>query len=157
MTSPHGHLKSSNVLLTENFEAVLTDYALLPVVNAEHAHEHMISYKAPEVKQTGKINRKIDVWTLGMLILEILTGKFPSNLLAKGSQDSDDLPTWVNSALGEESSEVFDKEMKGTEDCESEMMKLLKIGLSCCEVDVEKRWDIKEAVDKIEEVKEKDA
>ncbi|XP_006344573.1 pollen receptor-like kinase 4 [Solanum tuberosum] len=157
LTSPHGHLKSSNVLLTENFEAVLTDYALLPVVNAEHAHEHMISYKAPELKQSGKINRKTDVWTLGMLILEILTGKFPSNLLGKGTQDSDDLATWVNTTLGDESSEkeVFDKEMKGTKDCESEMMKLLKIGLSCCEVDVEKRWDIKEAVERIDEVKEK--
>ncbi|XP_055823931.1 pollen receptor-like kinase 4 [Solanum dulcamara] len=160
LTSPHGHLKSSNVLLTENFEAVLTDYALLPVVNAEHAHEHMISYKAPELKQSGKINRKTDVWTLGMLILEILTGKFPSNLLGKGTQDSDDLASWVNYVLEKESSssseeEVFDKEMKGTKDCESEMMKLLKIGLSCCEVDVEKRWDIKEAVERIEQVKEK--
>ncbi|KAJ8567849.1 hypothetical protein K7X08_020571 [Anisodus acutangulus] len=157
LTAPHGHLKSSNVLLTETFEPVLTDYALLPVVNAEHAHEHMISYKAPELKQSGKINRKTDVWTLGMLILEILTGKFPSNLLGKGTQDTDDLAFWVNSILGEDSSEteVFDKEMKRTNDCESEMMKLLKIGISCCEVDVEKRWDIKEAVERIEEVKEK--
>ncbi|MCE2055989.1 actin-regulating kinase prk1 [Datura stramonium] len=157
LTSPHGHLKSSNVLLTETFEPVLTDYALLPVVNAEHAHEHMISYKAPELKQTGKVNRKTDVWTLGMLILEIMTGKFPSNLLGKGTQDTDDLATWVHSVLGQDSSEteVFDKEMKETKDCEAEMMKLLKIGLSCCEVDVEKRWDIKEAVERIEEVKEK--
>ncbi|KAK4370138.1 hypothetical protein RND71_009613 [Anisodus tanguticus] len=155
LTAPHGHLKSSNVLLTETFEPVLTDYALLPVVNAEHAHEHMISYKAPELKQSGKINRKTDVWSLGMLILEILTGKFPSNLLGKGTQDTDDLAFWVNSILEEDSSEieVFDKEMKRTNDCESEMMKLLKIGLSCCEVDVEKRWDIKEAVERIEEVK----
>ncbi|XP_016580169.2 pollen receptor-like kinase 4 [Capsicum annuum] len=157
LTAPHGHLKSSNVLLTETFEAVLTDYALLPVVNAEHAHENMISYKAPEVKQFGKINRKTDVWTLGMLILEILTGKFPSNLLGKGAQDTDDLATWVNFVLGEKSleAEVFDKDMQGTKDCESEMMKLLKIGLNCCEVDVEKRWDIKEVVERIEEVKEK--
>ncbi|KAJ8562431.1 hypothetical protein K7X08_011722 [Anisodus acutangulus] len=155
LTAPHGHLKSSNVLLTETFEPVLTDYALLPVVNAEHAHEHMISYKAPELKQSGKINRKTDVWSLGMLILEILTGKFPSNLLGKGTQDTDDLAFWVNSILEKDSSEieVFDKEMKRTNDCESEMMKLLKIGLSCCEVDVEKRWDIKEAVERIEEVK----
>ncbi|CAN4103773.1 unnamed protein product [Withania somnifera] len=140
LTAPHGHLKSSNVLLTKTFEAVLTYYALLPVL-----------------KKTGKINGKTDVWTLGMLILEILTGKFPSNLLGKGTQDTDDLATSVNSVLGKDSLgiEMFDKEMEGIEDCAGEMMKLLKIGLSCCEVDVEKRWDIKEVVERIEEVKEK--
>ena len=34
-----------------------------------------------------------------------------------------------------------------------EMLKLLKIGLACCEMDVEKRLDIKEAVERIEDVK----
>ena len=48
--------------------------------------------------------------------------------------------------------EVFDKEMGGTENSKGEMLKLLKIGLACCEEDVERRWDLKEAIKHIEEL-----
>ncbi|CAN4084838.1 unnamed protein product [Withania somnifera] len=138
LTTPHGHLKSSNVLLTKP---------------SRRFSQIMPYYRYKPAKSIGKA----DVWTLGILILEILTGKFPSNILGKGTQDTDDLATWVSSVLEEDPSgiEVFDKEMEGTKDCEGEMIKLLKIGLSCCGVDVEKRWDIKVAVERIEEVKER--
>ncbi|XP_016500485.1 pollen receptor-like kinase 2 [Nicotiana tabacum] len=158
LTAPHGHLKSSNVLLNESYEPLLTDYALLPVVNLEHAQEHMIAYKSPEFKHTGRITRKTDVWTLGVLILEILTGKFPSNFLQQGKGSDTDLATWVRSVVNEDPSnvEVFEKDMRGTKNSEAEMTKLLKIGLSCCELDMDKRFDMKEAMERIEEVKERE-
>lgn len=89
------------------------------------------------------------------MILEILTREFPANFLqqGKGSGEDLDMVSWVNSVDPEE---VFDKEMGATRDSEGEMHKLLKIGLACCEGDVEKRWDWKEAVERIEEVREKD-
>ncbi|KAK2988353.1 hypothetical protein RJ640_001538 [Escallonia rubra] len=158
LIAPHGHLKSSNVLLNESSEPLLTDYGLAPVVNQEHAQELMIAYKSPEYKQNGRITRKTDVWSLGILILEILTGKFPTNSLQQGKGSDADLGTWVQTMVREEwdKVEVFDKEMGGTKSNEGEMIKLLKIGLSCCEVDVEKRMDMKEIVDRIEELREKD-
>ncbi|TMX00051.1 hypothetical protein EJD97_001469 [Solanum chilense] len=158
LTAPHGHLKSSNVLLNESYEPLLTDYALLPVVNLEHAQEHMIAYKSPEFKHNGRITRKNDVWTLGILILEMLTGKFPSNFLQQGKGSDTDLATWVRSVVNEDMTEVdvFEKEMRGTTNSEGEMMKLLKIALGCCDLDMEKRFDMKEAMERIEEVKERD-
>ncbi|KAH0755093.1 hypothetical protein KY290_025363 [Solanum tuberosum] len=158
LTAPHGHLKSSNVLLNESYEPLLTDYALLPVVNLEHAQEHMIAYKSPEFKHSGRITRKNDVWTLGILILEIITGKFPSNFLQQGKGSDTDLATWVRSVVNEDMTEVdvFEKEMRGTMNSEGEMMKLLKIALGCCDLDMEKRFDMKEAMERIEEVKERD-
>ncbi|KAM3344660.1 pollen receptor-like kinase 2 [Capsicum galapagoense] len=158
LTAPHGHLKSSNVLLNESYEPLLTDYALLPVVNLEHAQEHMIAYKSPEFKHSGRITRKNDVWTLGILILEIITGKFPSNFLQQGKGSDTDLATWVRSVVNEDMSdvEVFEKDMRGTKNAEGEMMKLLKIGLGCCNLDIDKRFDMKEAMERIEEVKERD-
>ncbi|KAI3447286.1 hypothetical protein Pfo_003951 [Paulownia fortunei] len=157
LTAPHGHLKSSNVLLDRSFKPVLADYGLVPIVNQEHAQEHMISYKSPEYKDSRRITKKTDVWSLGILILEILTGKFPSNLLQQGGDSDVDLATWVESVMrGGGSVEVFDGDMAGTSHCQGEMMKLLKIGLSCCQADVDRRPDIKEAVEKIEEIKEKD-
>ncbi|KAJ8540028.1 hypothetical protein K7X08_026417 [Anisodus acutangulus] len=158
LTAPHGHLKSSNVLLNESYEPLLTDYALLPVVNLEHAQEHMIAYKSPEFKHSGRITRKTDVWTLGILILEIITGKFPSNFLQQGKGSDTDLATWVRSVVDEDSSdvEIFEKEMRGTKNADGEMMKLLKIALGCCDLDMEKRFDMKEAMERIEEIKERD-
>lgn len=158
LTLPHGHLKSSNVLLDHNFEPLLTDYALVPVVNEEHAQQLMVAYKSPEFTQLDRTTRKTDVWSLGILILELLTGKFPANYLKQGKGSNADLASWVNSVVREEwTGEVFDKEMKGTKSCEGEMLKLLKIAMCCCEWNVEKRCELVEAVEKIEELKERDS
>ncbi|KAK8490408.1 hypothetical protein V6N13_076423 [Hibiscus sabdariffa] len=155
---PHGHLKSSNVLLNESFEPLLTDYGLIPIINQESAKKLMVAYKSPEYVQQGKISRKSDVWALGILILEILTGVFPANL--KGSKESDeqeDMANWVKTVVGDQETEVFDKKMGTIKDIDGELMhELLKIGLSCCEEDVEKRLDFKDAVGRIEELKRED-
>ncbi|PIA43980.1 hypothetical protein AQUCO_01800208v1 [Aquilegia coerulea] len=154
----HGHLKSSNVLLNIAFEPMLTDYCLLPVINKEHAIDFMVAYKSPEYEQHGHLSKKTDVWSLGILILEMLTGKFPENYLSQGKGGNKaDLAKWVNSVVREEwTGEVFDKDMKGTKNGEGEMLKLLKIALVCCEMDLDRRWDLKEAVEKIEELHERD-
>lgn len=151
LIAPHGHLKSSNVLLPQSFEPLLNDYSLVPVMNQELAQEILVIYRSPEYLQHGQITKKTDIWSLGILILEILSGKSAD----KGGEM--DMVNWVNSLVPEEwSREVFDKEMGGTKNSEGEMVKLLRIGLGCCEGDVDKRWDLKEAVGKIQEVKERD-
>uniref|UniRef100_A0A0D3F1E2 Protein kinase domain-containing protein n=1 Tax=Oryza barthii TaxID=65489 RepID=A0A0D3F1E2_9ORYZ len=102
LTVPHGHLKSSNVLLDGDMEAVLSDYALVPVVTASAAAQVMVAYKAPEcvaAAAAGKPSKKSDVWSLGILILEVLTGKFPANYLRQGRQDNADLAGWVSSVV----------------------------------------------------------
>ncbi|KAL1210459.1 putative LRR receptor-like serine/threonine-protein kinase [Cardamine amara subsp. amara] len=150
---PHGHLKSSNVLLDHNFEPLLTDYALVPVVNRDQSQQFMVAYKAPEFTQQDRTSRRSDVWSLGILILEILTGKFPANYLRQGKGADDELAAWVESvARTEWTADVFDKEMKAGKEHEAQMLKLLKIGLRCCDWDIERRIELHEAVDRIEEV-----
>ncbi|XVF69840.1 hypothetical protein PTKIN_Ptkin11bG0113100 [Pterospermum kingtungense] len=164
LIAPHGHLKSSNVLLNESYEPLLTDYCLIPVINQESAQELMVAYKSPEYVRHGRITKKTDVWGLGVLILEILTGKFPANFLQKGKgSDEEDLANWVKSVVGDEEMMtttdvgVFDKDMGATSKSDGEsMVQLLKIGLRCCEVDVEKRLDMKDAIERLEELKLKD-
>jgi hypothetical protein len=159
LTLPHGHLKSSNVLLDHNYNPLLTDYALVPVINKDHAQQFMVAYKSPEYSQYDKTTNKSDVWSLGILILEMLTGKFPENYVKAGkrSGNNSDLATWVNSVVREEwTGEVFDKDMNDTKNGESELLKLLKIGLCCSEASVDLRWDLREALEKIEELKERE-
>ncbi|ESW09135.1 hypothetical protein PHAVU_009G103100 [Phaseolus vulgaris] len=154
---PHGHLKSSNVVLDGSFEACLAEYGLVPVVERSHAQQFMVAYKSPEASQLEKPSEKSDVWCLGILILELLTGKFPANYLRHGKGASEDLAAWVNSIVGEGwSGEVLDKGIPGRGSGEGEMVKLLRIGMGCCEWKLENRWGWKEAVSKIEELKESD-
>lgn len=157
---PHGHLKSSNILLDHSFEPHLSEYGLTPLINPTHAQQFMAAYKSPEVNQQERPTHKTDVWCLGILILELLTGKLPGNYLRrrKGSNGNGDLGTWVRWVVREEwTGEVLDKEMIRERHGEGEMLKLLKIGICCCEWNVDSRWDWREAVAKIEEVKERDS
>ncbi|KAJ7952084.1 putative Receptor protein kinase [Quillaja saponaria] len=157
IVAPHGHLKSSNVLLDEFFEPLLTDYALMPMINLDHAQTLMMAYKSPEYAEQGRITKKTDIWSLGILILEILTGKFPENYLSLKHNSDADIASWVNTMIKEKrTGEVFDEEMGGVGNSKSELLKLLKIGLSCCEVDVERRLDMKDVVEQIEELREGD-
>lgn len=127
------------------------------MVNQEHAQQLMVVYKSPEYSQLGRITKKTDVWSFGILILEILTGKVPPNFLQKHKGSEEELASWVSSIVPEEwTEEVFDKEMGPIWGSEGEMLKLLKIGLDCCEGDVERRCDWKEAVGRIEELREQD-
>ncbi|VVB01465.1 unnamed protein product [Arabis nemorensis] len=157
LMAPHGHLKSSNVLLTKTFEPLLTDYGLIPLINQEKAQDHMVAYKSPEYLLHRRVTKKTDVWGLGILILEILTGKFPANFL-RVNQNGEDLVSWVNlSFKGVWTPDLFDKEMAKTKHCEGQILQLLRIGLKCCETDVEKRLEIGEALEKIEELKERES
>jgi serine/threonine protein kinase len=154
LTVPHGHLKSSNVLLDGAFEAVLSDYALVPVVTAQTAAQVMVAYKAPECAVPhGKPSKKSDVWSLGILVLEVLTGKFPANYLGNKERQNADLAGWVQCVVDEErTGEVFDKDITGARGAEADMVKLLQVGLGCCEADVERRWELKTAIARIDEI-----
>ncbi|GJT42753.1 pollen receptor-like kinase 1 [Tanacetum coccineum] len=144
----HGNLKSSNVLLDKWMQPLLMDYTLLPVVNVEQAHNLMAAFKAPAFCKQGRIDKNLDVWSLGILILETMTSqKLPST---HGSE----LERWVETI---EREKVFDKEMGGTENAQAQMTMLLEIGLKCCKVDeVEKRPELIEVANKIQQLDEKD-
>ncbi|XP_042035716.1 probable LRR receptor-like serine/threonine-protein kinase At4g31250 [Salvia splendens] len=146
---PHGHLKSSNVLLHTNYQPLVADYASAPVMDKGHAEQLMAAYKSPESTESEGVTRKTDVWSLGILILEVLTGQFRASYLKQGRWPSSDLATWVGSVVGEEwAAEVLDRDMGGS------AVGLLKIGKHCCEWDVERRWDMREAVERIQELEE---
>ncbi|RAL44150.1 hypothetical protein DM860_016396 [Cuscuta australis] len=150
MVVPNGHLKSSNVLLDAAYDPLIADYGLLPILNHDHAEEHMIAFRSPDFRQGARrLSRKTDVWALGTLILETLTGKFSTDA---------DVVDWVKSTVPSSLDALDGDMMRGAaaKGCEGEIVKLLRIGLECCEANAEERWDMREAVERIEEVKERD-
>ncbi|XP_015069232.2 pollen receptor-like kinase 1 [Solanum pennellii] len=151
---PHGHLKSSNVLLDKYSNPLLMDYTLAPLVNLSQVQHLLVAYKAPEYAQQGRITRKTDVWSLGILILETLTGKFPTNYLALSTGYGTELATWIDTIIKDNES-AFDKEMDQLTH-QGQIQKLFNIGVACCQEDLDTRWDLKEATESIQALNDKD-
>ena len=76
----HRDVKSSNILLNENFEAHLSDFGIAKCVPAAKSHASTyvlgtIGYIDPEYARTSRLNEKSDVYSFGIVLLELLTGK----------------------------------------------------------------------------------
>lgn len=150
---PHGNLKSSNVLLTADFKPVLVDYGFVSLVNPSTASVTLFAYKSPESLLHRHVSPKSDVYCLGVVLLELLTGKFPSQYLtnAKGGTD---VVLWATSAIAEgREAELLDPAIvAGAKQSVPEMKRLLRVGVECVEPDPDRRPEVGKAAAKIEEV-----
>ncbi|KAL8142118.1 hypothetical protein V2J09_015150 [Rumex salicifolius] len=123
----HGNIKSSNILLSNKFEARVCDFGLPQVVSPASAPNRVAGYRAPEVTDPRKVSQKADVYSFGIFLLELLTGKAPI-----ADEEGVDLPRWVQSVVREEwASEVFDMELLSHQHVEEEMVQLLQLAVDC--------------------------
>uniref|UniRef100_A0A7N0VAX0 Protein kinase domain-containing protein n=1 Tax=Kalanchoe fedtschenkoi TaxID=63787 RepID=A0A7N0VAX0_KALFE len=137
----HGNLKSSNVLLGSDFESCLTDYGLTAFRDPD-SHEETsataLFYRAPECRDIRKYpTQQADVYSFGVLLLELLTGKTPFQDLVQ--EHGSDIPRWVKS-VREEETESGDEPNSGNEaSSEEKLAALLNIAMSCVSLDPETR------------------
>ncbi|KAG0552190.1 hypothetical protein BDA96_01G487800 [Sorghum bicolor] len=108
---------------------------------------------APEVVDTRRLTFKSDVYSLGVLLLELLTGKSPSHASLEGDGTLD-LPRWVQSVVREEwTAEVFDVELvRLGASAEEEMVALLQVAMACVATVPDARPDAPDVVRMIEEI-----
>ena len=150
---PHEYLKSSNVLVGPDNEPMLVDYGVSHMVNPSTIAQTLFAYKAPEAAQQGQVSRSCDVYCLGVVIIEILTGRFPSQYLSNGKGGAD-VVQWVETAISEgREPKVLDPEIAGSRNWLGEMEQLLHIGAACTESNPQWRLDMAEAVRRIMEIK----
>ncbi|KAG2717907.1 hypothetical protein I3760_03G195800 [Carya illinoinensis] len=149
---PHGNLKSSNVLLCDDYEPLLSDFAFNALVSTPVAAQALFAYKTPDYIQYQKVSPKSDVYCLGITILEILTGKFPSQYLITGKGGTD-VVQWVLTAISEHRlQEVLDPDIVSNTSSLNQILRLLHIAVACIESNSEKRLDMREAIRRIQEV-----
>ncbi|KAE9607463.1 putative transferase, protein kinase RLK-Pelle-LRR-III family [Lupinus albus] len=147
----HGNIKSSNILLTKSYEARVSDFGLAHLVGPSSTPNRVAGYRAPEVTDPCKVSQKADVYSFGVLLLELLTGKAPTHALL--NEEGVDLPRWVQSVVREEwTSEVFDLELLRYQNAEEEMVQLLQLAVDCAAPYPDKRPSMSEVAQSIEEL-----
>ncbi|KAF5725265.1 leucine-rich repeat receptor-like protein kinase [Tripterygium wilfordii] len=157
---PHGNVKSSNVLLDKNGVALISDFGLSLLLNPAHAIARLGGYKAPEQSEIKRLSHKADVYSFGVLLLEVLTGRapaqYPSPTRPRVDEEEQaiDLPKWVRSVVKEEwTAEVFDQELLRYKNIEEELVSMLHVGLACVAPLPEKRPTMPEVVKLIEDIR----
>ncbi|KAJ4755092.1 Leucine-rich receptor-like protein kinase family protein [Rhynchospora pubera] len=135
----HRDMKSSNVLLDANLEARVSDFGMARLVNALDTHLSVSTlagtpgYVPPEYYQSFRCTTKGDVYSYGVVLLELLSGKKPIDPLEFGDNN---LVGWVKQLVKENRcDEIFDPVLLGSglngKSGEGELYRFLKIACEC--------------------------
>ncbi|XP_074279340.1 putative inactive receptor kinase At1g48480 [Silene latifolia] len=147
----HGNIKSSNVLLTKTYEAKVSDFGLAQLVGPSTTPNRVNGYRAPEVTDLRKVSQQADVYSYGVLLLELLTGKAPTHALL--NEEGVDLPRWVQSVVKDDwASEVFDMELLRYQHAEEEMVQLLQLAIDCTAQYPDSRPSMSEVTRRVDEL-----
>ncbi|KAJ4752457.1 Leucine-rich repeat protein kinase family protein [Rhynchospora pubera] len=154
----HGNIKSSNVFLNPAQFGCIADMGLAPLMNPIVVPvTRSPGYRAPELVDTRKATQACDVYSFGVLLLELLTGKSPVQVPG-GSDEVGHLVRWVNSVVREEwTAEVFDIELMRYPNIEEEMVEMLQIAMTCVARMPEQRPKMANVAKMIEDVRRFDS
>ncbi|KAG8082342.1 hypothetical protein GUJ93_ZPchr0014g47315 [Zizania palustris] len=145
----HRDLKSNNVLLTDEFEPRVTGFGI-DLVGGEKAYRSLLAsdlnyrcYIAPELSCTKKPTHLMDVYSFGVILLELVTGK-PAERPA--SDDSVDIIRWVRRRINVTggTAQILDPGISRT--AEQGMQATLELALRCTSVMPDQRPAMDEVV-----------
>ncbi|XP_066336921.1 cysteine-rich receptor-like protein kinase 29 [Miscanthus floridulus] len=147
----HLNLQPANILLGDNMVPKLADFGLSRIIDEEQARINKINvvgtkgYMAPEYLYRGEISTRSDIYSLGVLIIEITTGQ-------KNSLDDKDMcarsfvdqvrQAWTDEHIASNYSSLDADSLQQVKTC-------IETGLKCVDIDQKKRPTIVEIVDKL--------
>ncbi|KAM7474816.1 hypothetical protein LguiB_022059 [Lonicera macranthoides] len=145
----HRDIKSSNVMLDTSFNAKLGDFGLARLVDHEKGGQTTVvagtmGYIAPEYMEMGKASKESDVFSFGVVALEIACGRKPIDFKAHESQIR--LVEWVWDLYGTgKLLDAADPKLDLDFD-DQEMERLMIVGLWCAHPDSKLRASIRQAI-----------
>nr|XP_043618798.1 BRASSINOSTEROID INSENSITIVE 1-associated receptor kinase 1-like [Erigeron canadensis] len=132
----HRDVKAANILLDEEFEAVVGDFGLAKLMDYKDTHvttavRGTIGHIAPEYLSTGKSSEKTDVFGYGVMLLELITGQRAFDLARLANDDDVMLLDWVKGLLREKKLETLvDADLQGNY-IDDEVEQLIQVALLC--------------------------
>ncbi|XP_047961854.1 LRR receptor-like serine/threonine-protein kinase EFR [Salvia hispanica] len=159
----HCDVKPSNVLLDEDMVARVADFGIAKLFDEGEAMVltktlATVGYAAPEYGSEGKVSINGDVYSYGILLFEMFTGKRPTNDMFNGEMS---VKEWVSAALQENRvSEIVavgllsrdDQYFESNEQCVSSVF---DVAMKCVAFLPEERINMIEVVASLQKIKSK--
>ncbi|KAI8549986.1 hypothetical protein RHMOL_Rhmol06G0068400 [Rhododendron molle] len=163
----HCDVKPQNILLDSNFQSKVSDFGLSKLVNRGGGGNNSSfsrvrgtrGYMAPEWISNLPITSKVDVYSYGVVVLEMVTGKSPMTMGGQGSGNTGEmeqrgLVKWVREKMngnGENElwlDEIIDPVMKGK--CDLRKMGILvQVALECVKEDKDARPTMSQVIERL--------
>ncbi|CAI9784403.1 unnamed protein product [Fraxinus pennsylvanica] len=129
----HRDVKPNNILLDEDFGAKISDFGVAKILKTVNRGVESMSviagsrgYIAPEYAYTLRVNEKSDIYSFGIVILELVTGRAPTDPDFREK----DLATWVRLTLDKKGIDhVLDPNLNS--EFKEHICRVLDIGLLC--------------------------
>ncbi|KAL6294479.1 hypothetical protein ACE6H2_002621 [Prunus campanulata] len=134
----HRDIKASNILLDSRLRAKIADFGLARSFEEDKSHistaiAGTLGYMAPEYLAHGQLTEKVDVYSFGVLILEIVTGRQNNRSKSAEYSDSTVTITWKHFQAGT-TEELYDSNLmlqNCNDDVKDEILRVVQIGLLC--------------------------
>lgn len=163
----HGDVKAMNVLLGPCLEPYLADFGLARLVNtsndddfSKQSHKPYLAgsygYMAPEYGSMQRITEKSDVYSYGVVLLEVLTGRHPLDPTLPGGAH---LVQWVRNHLHSkrDTGDILDPKLRGRADPQMhEMLQTLAVSFLCISTRANDRPIMKDVVAMLKEIRHMD-
>ncbi|XP_073111398.1 wall-associated receptor kinase 2-like isoform X3 [Elaeis guineensis] len=152
----HGDVKSSNILLDDNYHAKVSDFGASMFVPKDETQfatlvQGTCGYLDPEYLQTCQLTDKSDVYSFGVVLLELLTGR--KAIYFEGSDEEKSLSSSFLSAMKEDRLlQLLDSHIKNEEDMEV-IGEIAELARQCLNVRGEDRPSMKEVADDLDRLR----
>ncbi|KAL0400926.1 UNVERIFIED_CONTAM: putative inactive receptor kinase [Sesamum latifolium] len=147
----HGNIKATNIFLNSQRYGCVSDLGLTNMIAT--AFMSTARCYAPEVKNTRDVSQASDVYSFGILLLELLTRKSPMHV--PGGHEVVDLVKLVSSIKSKVwAARAFDADLLKNPTIREQMVTMLQIGLRCVAKPIKKRPKMSEVLKILEDLNE---